>query len=260
MTFIAQTQRSSVTMLAAFTVATAVSMPALVAGPLNITAAPELLASTVSQMVSDIHDILVSSHADARADRADVVAARESVRTNRRQSAAAIGASILEGSVGEGQIGSIVDTTRAANKDERQAITMSRGEVRDTRQGARSDIRAAVADTYDGSTVQAVRAIIDTAEMDNAQTRSTILSAAQGNSKIRRNTAKADAAIRQSARAGEITRDQAAEQITSARSSAKTQVAANRAQMVSSVKDISATRQQAAHDVHNTVHQHRTGE
>jgi hypothetical protein len=261
MTFAQQVQRSSVTAVAAVSAVAAFSLSALAAGPLTPNSEWRLAASALpSGIVSAIHDVLAEAHAAVRADRGAIAADRQAIRATGRESVHAIGASVLTGDVGEGQVMSIVGAARGAVSESRQSIASSRDDIQLTRQAAAADIRTIVAGSHDGSTVQDVTAIIDTAKMDNAVTRSAIVADAQENKTIRRTTTSEVVAIRQSARAGAISRQDAAQQISTQRSSAHTDIADNHAQMVSSHKEIKMTRQQAAKDVGKTVHQGRTGQ
>jgi hypothetical protein len=261
MTFIDQAQRSSVTAIAAVSAMAAISVSALTAGPLMSTSAWQLAASSVpTEISSAIHDVLVAAHTAVKADRSDIAADHQAIRTTRRESVQAVGTSILAGAYGDGQIKSIVDAGRSANQAARQAISASHADIHQTRQSAAADIRTIIADSHDGSTAEAVKAILDTAKMDNAMTRSAIVADVQENTSIRRTTTSDAVAIRQSARAGDISREEAARQISAGRSSAHTEIAGNHTQMASSHKEIKATRKQAAQDVASTVHQGRTGE
>jgi hypothetical protein len=276
MTFINQAQRSSVTAVAAMSAIAAISVSALAAGPLSSNAAWQLAASSVpAEISSAIHDVLVAAHTAVKADRGDIAAEHQAIRTTRRESVQAIGASVLTGAVGDGQIAAIVDAARGANQGARQAISTSHADIHQTRQSAAADIRTIIADgrdgstaitaqavttdNHDGSTVQDVKAIVDTAKKDNAMTRSAIVADALENKSIRRKAATDAAAIRKSARAGDISKQEAAGQIKAERGSARTEIADNHTQMVDSHKQIKATRQQAAQDVAKTVHQGRTG-
>ena len=277
MTFILQAQRSSVTAIAAMSAMAAISVSALTAGPLMSTSAWQLAASSVpTEISSAIHDVLVAAHTAVKADRGDIAADHQAIRTTRRESVQAVGASILAGAYGDGQIKSIVDAGRSANQAARQAISASHADIHQTRQSAVADIRTIIADSHDGSaapealavsadshdgsTAEAVKAILDTAKMDNAMTRSAIVADVQENKSIRRTTTSDAVAIRQSARAGDISKEEAAQQISAGRSSAHTEIADNHTQMASSHKEIKATRKQAAKDVAKTVHEGRTGE
>lgn len=277
MTFIDQAQRSSIAAVAAISAAAVVSVSALTAGPLMSTSAWQLAASSVPTEISAaIHDVLVAAHTAVQADRSDIAAEHQAIRTTRHESVQAIGASVLAGSFGEGQIATIVDAGRSANQAARQAISASHADIHQTRQGAAADIRAIIADSHDGSatpealaitadshdgsTAEAVKAILDTAKMDNAATRSAIVADVQENKSIRRATTSDAVAIRQSARAGDISKEEAAQQISAGRNSAHTEIADNHTQMADSHKEIRVTRKQAAKDVASTVHQGRTGE
>ena len=277
MTSINQAQRSSVAAVAAIGAAAAISVSALTAGPLTSSSAWQLAASSVpAEISSAIHDVLVAAHTAVQADRSDIAADHQAIRTTRRESAHAVGASVLSGAVGEGQIAAILYAARSANHEARQAISASRGDIHQTRQTAAADIRTIIADgrdasaaveaqavatdNHDGSTVEAVKAILDTAKMDNAMTRSAIVADAQENQSIRRATTSDVVAIRESARAGDIGKEEAAQQISAERSSAHSEIADNHAQMAAGHKEITATRKQAAKDVAKTVHQGRTGE
>lgn len=277
MTFIDRTQRSSVAAVAAISAAAAISVSALTAGPLTSSSAWQLAASSVpAEISSAIHDVVVAAHTTVQADRSDIAADHQAIRTTRRESVQAIGASVLAGAFGDGQIATIVDAGRSANQAARQAISAYPADIHQTRQSAAADIRtiitdshdgsttpealAVAADTYDGSTAEAVKAILDTAKMDNAQSRSAIVADAQENKSIRHTTTSDAVAIRQSARAGDIGKEEAAQQISAGRSSASTEIADNHTQMVSSHKEIKATREQAAKDGSSSAHRGRRGE
>ncbi|WP_179473532.1 hypothetical protein [Mycolicibacterium vinylchloridicum] len=259
MNFMDQTQRSSFAALAAMSAVAAISVTAFAAGPSGSTLAARLAALPVG-VSSAIHDVLVEAHTAIHADRGEIAADRNTIRATRHDAAHAIGASVLTGDIGEGQIVAIVDGARSAVQDEREAVGESRGDIRQTRQAAAADIRTIIAGNHDGSTVQDVKAILDTAKMDNATTRSAIVADAQENKSIRHTTTSDAVAIRQSVRAGEISKQEAAQEIQAGRSSAHAEIADNHAQMATSHKDIKATRHQAAKDVATTVHQGRTGE
>ncbi|TDO14260.1 hypothetical protein EV580_2386 [Mycobacterium sp. BK086] len=252
-------QRSSNAAVAAMSAVAAIAVTTLAAGPLGANMAVRLSALP-AEVASAIHDVLVEAHIAVQADRTDIAADRQSIHATRHDAARAIGASVLAGTVGEGQIVTIVDGARGAIHDERQAISTSRGDIHQTRQGAAADIRTILAGSHDGSTVQDVKAILDTAKKDNAENRSVIVADARENTSIRRAAVSTDAAIRQSARAGEISRQEAAQQISAQRSSTHTEIAGNHTQMADTHKEIKATRQQAAKDAAKTVHQGRTGE
>jgi hypothetical protein len=261
MIYAERAQRPTAAAGAATIAAVAISLSAFIAGPLTASSAWQLTTSTVAAEVSStIRDVLTAAHAAIHADRSDIVADRQTIRDTRRQSAKAIGASVLEGSVGEGQIQAIVDTARSANRDERQAISETRVDIRQTRQAAATDVRAVIAGNHDGSTAQAVKAIVDTAKTDNAMTRSAITAYAQENAAIRRAGASDNMSVRTSARAGDITKQDAAQQISANRHSAHAELADNHAQMREAHQQIGATRAQAARDVATTVHEGRTGD
>lgn len=261
MTLIDQAQRSSVAAVAAISAAAAISVSALAAGPLSANSTWLLSASSVpAEISSAIHDVLVAAHTAVHGDRTDIAAERQTIRATRRDAAHAIGASVLTGAIGDGQIAAIVDTARSATNDARQAISTSRGDIRQTRQGAAADIRTIIAGSHDGSTVQDVKAIVDTARKDNAMTRSSIVTDARENASIRRATTSDAVVIRQSARAGDISKQEAAQQLSAARRTAHAEITDNRGQMADSHKQVKATRHQAAQDVAKAVHEGRTGE
>lgn len=253
-------ERSATVMAAAMSAAAAISVCAVAGGPLTESSAWRLAASSLSAEVSaTIHDVLAVAHTAVHADRSDLVAGRQAIRDTRREAAGAIGASVLSGAIGEGQLKEITSTAGTAIADERQVNSETRMDVHQTRQAAAGDIRTIVSENHDGSTVQAVRVILDTAQMDNAITRSAIAAEAADNKTIRRATASDVVTLRRSARAGDITKAEAAQQITAARQAAHQDIAGNRAQMVSSHKEITATRRQAAQDVAKAVHDGRDG-
>ncbi|MCX2928857.1 hypothetical protein ORI20_01125 [Mycobacterium sp. CVI_P3] len=259
MNLVNQAQRSSSAAVAAIGVVAAMSVSALAAGPLH-TSLDGRLAALSSEVSSAIHDVLAAAHTDVHADRTDVVTGRQTIRAGRHQAALAIGASVLTGSFGDGQIAVILDDARTASQDQREANSGSHTDIRETRQGAAGDIRTIIADYYDGSTVEAVKTIIDTARMDNAMTRSAIAASAQENKSIRHATTSDAVAIRQSVRAGEISKQEAAQEIHAGRRSAHTEIADNHAQMAASHQEIKTTRHLAAKDAHKTAHEGRTGE
>lgn len=254
MSFVNSTQRSSAIAAAIASSVAAVSVCAAAVGPLSQSSAWHLAASSLpAEIAATVHDVLVATRAAVQADRGDIVTARHAIRDTRQDAGRAIGASILSGSVGDGQIKEITSTAGATIDTERQLIVATRGDIHQTRQTAAGDIRTIVADNHDGSTVQAIRAILDTAQMENAMTRSAIAADAAENKTVRRSITSDVVALRRSARAGEITKAEAAQQISAERRSAHEDVAANRAQMVSSHKEITATRVDAAKDVANAV-------
>lgn len=260
MPLVTSTQRPSALTAAIASSVAVVSICAVTAGPLSHNSAWQLAASSLpAEIAATIHDVLEATRAAVQADRADIVAGRHAVRVTRRDAARALGASILSGSVGDGQLKEITSTAGATIDGERQAINSTRIDIHQTRQAAAGDIRTIVSENHDGSTVQAVRAILDTAQMDNAITRSAIAAEAADNKTIRRTTASDVVTLRRSARAGDITKAEAAQQISAARQSAHQDIADNRAQMVSSHKEITATRRQAAQDVAKAVHDGRDG-
>ncbi|TGD85803.1 hypothetical protein BayCH28_19070 [Mycolicibacterium sp. CH28] len=261
MNFAHSAQRSSIAAVAALGAAAAISVSAIAAGPLVANAVLRLSASSVAAEVSStIRDVLAATHTSVQSDRADIVTGRQTIRDTRHQSVSAIGASILAGSVGDGQVSTILSDAHSANTAQRQTNTADRTDIHQTRQGAASDIVTIFAGNHDGSTVQDVKAIIATAKKDNAMVRSTIVADVQENVAIRHTTAAADRAVRQSARAGDITGQEAAQQISAQRNAAHTDIADSRAQMVTSHKQITATRQEAAHNVAKTVHNRHSGD
>lgn len=261
MPLVTSTQRSSAMTAAIASSVAVVSICAATAGPFNHSSAWQLAASSLpAEVAAAVHDVLEATRAAVHADRAEIVAGRHAVRDTRHDAARAIGASVLSGSIGEGQLKEITSTAGATIDGERQAISETRIDIHQTRQAAAGDIRTIVSENHDGSTVQQVRAILDTAQMDNAITRSAIAADAADNKTIRRSTASDVVTLRRSARAGDITKAEAAQQISDARRSAHQDVAANRAQMVSSHKEITATRRQAAEDVAKAVHDGRDGQ
>ena len=261
MMYAQRNERSIAAAGAASIAAAAISLSAFFAGPVTANSAWQLTSSTLAAEVSaTIRDVLAAAHAAIHVDRSDIVADRETIRDTRRQSAKAIGASVLEGSVGQGQVQAIIDTARSANHDERQTIRDTRADIGQTRQAAATDVRAIIAGNHDGSTVEAVKAIVDTAKMDNSMTRSAISAYAQENAAIRHATASDNMSVRKSVRAGDISKQDAAQEISVNRHSAHAELADNHAQMREAHQQIGATRAQAARDVAKTVHEGRTGD
>lgn len=210
-----------------------------------------------------IRDILTSTHTSVHGDRADIASDHATILANRHQAGADIRAVIESVRSGEtdpftGQIRAIATSMHSDNRGERQAIAVTHQDIREARQTAASDIRAAVADAFDGSTVEEIGEIIDTAHAAVATDRSVIAAEAMGNMATRRSTAVDVHEILKSAAAGDIDRDEAAAEVEALVTDSHTQIKANHVDMVSAHADIKSTKKTAAKDIHNAVKDSRT--